>query len=291
MAGAYLCSFGIWFEYMQGNIEWVLWMVLNVAVWAFCQRHFKAAAVLIGLAASMKFYPVFYVGLFVPLHRYREIALTIVTAVISTVVSLWLVCPDLSYSWRQTLIGLSNFKGESVVSIERSVVGFDHSLFAPLKLVFTSLFGLEGPRALLGLYLAVLGLLGLVIFFTRVRHLPVTNQVLCLSIAAIVFPPLSLDYTLLHLYAGLVLLSLVATQKARQDPGKAIKGLGAAFLLFAFVLSPQSELIWHAHRYAGQLRSFALLALGYLSLRYPFPLPELPVAVFREQPGPVALQS
>lgn len=268
--GSYFLSFAFWFEFAQGNIEWVVWAVLSLGLWAFCGRHWKSAAVFIGIAGSMKIFPIIFLGLFIPLRRYGDVVLTLVSAVVFTVVGLWLVCPDIPYSWHQTVLALTSFEHQYVANIRPLEVGFDHSLFSLLKLSLTTLFHVRGSQASVGIYLVVVAFGGILLFFVRIRHLPLTNQVLSLAIAAILLPPVSYDYTLLHLYPGLVLLSLVAAQQSRMTSGQRIKGLGAAFLLLAFILSPQSELIWHGVRYAGQVKALALLALGYVSLKSPF---------------------
>ena len=271
-----VCSFAVWFEFLQGNIEWVVWVILSLGVWAFCTFRFRTAAVLIGVAGSMKIFPIIYLGLFLSKKQYRYALYTSLSAAGSTVVSLWLVCPEIAYSWHQTLMALTSFEHEYVVGIRPVEIGFDHSLFALLKLISTTLFNVQDPQARLGLYLATVALVGIILFFLRIRYLPLTNQVLCLSVAAILLPPVSYDYTLLHLYPGLVLLISYALYRDRVSPQETSKALWAALLLLAFLLSPESELIWHGIRYAGQLKALSLVALAFVSLRWPFEAPGLP---------------
>lgn len=268
----YMLSFPFWFEFMQGNIEWVVWVVLSLGIWAFYRGHFRTAAVCIGIAGSMKIFPLIFVGLFLPVRRYRDAALTLLSAAVSTVVSLWLVCPDIVYSWRQTILALTHFEQQAVTSTRGFQLGFDHSLFALIKSCLNDLLGMQAPQKFVGTYMLIVALGGILLFFTRIRHLPLTNQVLCLSIAAILLPPVSYDYTLVHLYAGLALLTLVAVTHWRKDPGQRVPGLLPALLLLAFLLAPESELIWHGNRYAAQFKALALLALGFLALRWPFVL-------------------
>ena len=49
-----LCSFPLWFDVLQGNIEWIVWGLLSAGVWAFCTGRFRTAAIFIGIAGSMK---------------------------------------------------------------------------------------------------------------------------------------------------------------------------------------------------------------------------------------------
>ena len=107
------------------------------------------------------------------------------------------------------------------------------------------------------------------LFFVRIIKLPVVNQILCLSIASILLPPVSYDYTLLHLYAPFVLITFVALQQ-RDKPTR--PHLQVALALFAFLLSSQEEFILHGDRFAGALKAIALLALFILSVARPFAL-------------------
>ena len=273
--GAIACSFAFWFEFFQGNIEWVVWVFVTLAIYSFWRGWFPLAAACIGIAGSMKLYPIILVGLFLPKKQIREILLTAAAAVVSTLVSLWLVCPDIAYSWTRTLAGLGAFEQTYMVKVRPVEVGFDHSLFALVKLVLNIFAGPANLQARIGVYLATVALGGCLLFVLRIRKLPFTNQVLCLTVAAITLPPLSYDYTLIHLYPALALLTLVALQGAKAEASQTSaqnKGLLTALLLLAFVLSPQSEFIAAGIRFSGQLKCLALLALGYVGLRYPFPL-------------------
>lgn len=278
----YACSFPFWFDYLEGNIEWLIWGVLALGIWAFCRSRFTLAAICIGVAGSMKLYPIIFIGLFLAARKYRATLVALASFAVSTVVSLWLVCPNLHFSWVQTIAGLGTFENGYMVKVRPVEVGFDHSLFASVKLVLLAIGKGSGPQ-LLGRYLLVAAAGGCVLFFLRIRKLPVANQVLCLAVAAIVLPPVSYDYTLLHLYAGLVLVVIFALDRAgdRRPP----PGLWAVLLLLAFVLSPQSEFILKGMRFAGQLKCLALLGIAFVSLRYPFPIAGLP----GEQPQPDTL--
>jgi hypothetical protein len=78
---------------------------------------------------------------------------------------------------------------------------------------------------LLELYLATIAVAGTALFFSRIVKLPTLNQILCLSIAAILFTPVSFDYTLLQLYAPFTLILFAALQQ--RDRPSAVIYLGA----------------------------------------------------------------
>jgi hypothetical protein len=91
--------------------------------------------------------------------------------------------------------------------------------------------------------------------------MPVVNQVLTLSLCAILLPPVSYDYTLINLYTPLALLALLA-----MDNGGRGLALTPVFVLFAVGLAPLSEIIVHGSRIGGQVRSLDLLILLALAL-------------------------
>lgn len=270
-AVTYLCAFPAWFDVTQGNIEWFVCGVLMLGVWAFCTRRFKTAATCIGVAGAMKIFPIIFIALFLPGRKYKEVLLTALSAAIATVVGLWLVCPNIHQSMVQTIGALGVFEHGYMVQVRSTEVGFDHSLFALVKLALRAIRGGPVHSRALRWYLPGVAVGGCVLYFWRIRKLPLTNQVLCLTVAAIVLPPVSYEYTLLHLYGAFVLLLIFALEQRRRSttpPGYLI----VAMLLLAFLFAPESEFIAGGVRFGGQLKCVALLGLWYVGLRYRFGL-------------------
>ena len=110
--------------------------------------------------------------------------------------------------------------------------------------------------------------MGLLVYLLRIRHLPAINQVLCLTIACVLLPPTSFDYTLLHLYTpwALCVLFAVDTYRARR---LRIPGLAAVFVCFAILFAQLGEFVLHGDRLGGQIRATVLLVLFLVALRYP----------------------
>jgi hypothetical protein len=124
------------------------------------------------------------------------------------------------------------------------------------------------------MYLAVAAVSGVALYFLRIRHLPIINQVLCLCIASILLPPVSYEYTLLHLYVAFGLLALFAQKmwSARVQ----IPGISAAMCCLAILVSPLSEVIYHMERFGGQIKAIVLVVLMIIALKYPFEAGESP---------------
>ena len=69
-----LVSFPIAGLVQRGNIELFLWIFAAAGTWAFLRGHENAAAVLWGLAAAMKLFPIVLLVLLLPRRRWRAFA-------------------------------------------------------------------------------------------------------------------------------------------------------------------------------------------------------------------------
>ena len=284
----WLCSFPFLFEVYQLNMEFVVWIALMIGLWAVWTDRPWIAGAFIGIAGAMKFFPFIFLGLLLVRKQYWQVILGPIVAALITVPCLWLVCPDVGYSYRQFNAAVAHFGPSYMLHLKPLESGFDHSLFCLIKRLFPTLPQPETLAHILIAYMLTVAIGGTILFFVRIWKLPAVNQILCLSIAAILLPPTSYEYTLLHLYAPFVLLAFVALEQDAKDSSTSLsRGLPLAFGLLAFVLSIQSEFIFHSNRFAGQLQSVALVALWAVALAYPFelgPPAGTPSAVAEEQP-------
>jgi hypothetical protein len=111
------------------------------------------------------------------------------------------------------------------------------------------------------------------LYFLRMWRLPLSNQILALSVLSVTLAPVSYDYTLLNLYPAFAMLAVLALQAQRR--GGRVPHITAYMVLFAIVLTPQSYIIFHAIRYGAQLRTICLIVMLILALTTPMPEPEL----------------
>jgi len=91
--------------------------------------------------------------------------------------------------------------------------------------------------------------------------------VLALTICAVLLPPLSLEYTLVHLLLPFALLCAYAIDMGQR--GVAVEGLGACFGCFAVIFNIETFLS-NRFVYAAEARTLALLTLLWLVLRHRF---------------------
>jgi hypothetical protein len=266
--GVYIFSFPLWFAVHEGNIEIFVWLALCIALWAHWTSRSWIAALFIALATALKLYPIVFMGLLLARKQYRQLAVSLLCTAAITVAGLWLVCPDIPYSWHQTYLAIGTLSQEHLITLNPINSGFDHTLWVLFKQLLPRLPAPARLNHLLALYMVLAAVAGTALFFFRIVKLPLANQILCLTIAAILFPPVSFDYTLLQLYVPFALILFAALQQ-RDRPSRV---LTISLALFAFVLSPQSEFILHGMRIAGSLKAVALSALFVLGAVFPIAL-------------------
>ena len=265
---ALLTSYPLWFEIRQANMEICCWLFAAVGLWAFLRERGYSAAACFGIAGAMKILPFAYLGLFLTRRHYRLIPVALLSVAAVTLPSLWLVYPHLGDSWHLTNLAVSKFR--TTVTLGMFIPEFDHSAFALLKRFLFRHISAHHLGVLLTAYSATVVILMLVLFFGRIRKLPVINQVLCLCVATVLLPPTSFDYTLMALYLPWALLVVFAILQDKK--GQASPGLVPAMVCFAILFVPETEIIYHHLAAGGQIKALTLVALLYIGLRYRFPL-------------------
>lgn len=262
-----IVSYPFWFEYCLGNMDICIFLMLAIGVLAFLKGRGYLAAALIGSAAAIKIYPGVYMALLLSRKQYRELAVALGAALVTTLAGLWLIGPSMGIAYRGIEDGLARFREHYMLTYLPVETSFDHSIFAVFKRTMFSHGNGKVPPEALTVYLAMVAVVGIALYFLRIRKLPMLNQILCLCIASILLPPTSHDYTLIHLYVPFGLLVLYAVRLP--DPSK-MPGLTAAFLCLAFLFSPESEFILHGAGYGGQLKAGVLVILMGIGLTRPW---------------------
>ena len=263
-----LCvSYPFWFEFMLGNLEICVFLVVAAGMIAFVRERYYLAACIFAVAATMKIFPFVYLALLLSKKKYRELAAGIVVGGVIYVVSLWALCPPIATANRGLAAGFNSFRIQYALAFRPMETGFDHSGFGFIKRVAAENHVYSMPPRVLTDYLFVVSLVGLILYFARIRKLPFLNQSLCLCIASIFLPPTSHDYTLMHLYVpwGLMMLYAIDRWKA----GQSVDELKWVFVCFAILMSAESELIFHSG-FSGQLKAITLVVLLVIALRNPW---------------------
>ena len=268
-----LLGYPEWFLLNRGNIEAFCWMGTALGVWAYWHRRWYTASVLFGLAAALKLFPFILLALLLSAKKYAALAMGVAVMIGTTVLSTYWVGPSYGEASRGVAAGLEAFRQGYVLTRLPNNIGFDHSLFVWVKLLEgRGLFARNNAFAL-SLYMACVSLGGLLLYWFRIRTLPRVNQIVALLTCMVLLPPVSFEYTLVHLYiawAVLVLFS-VGWHSERQN---APSGLVPAMVAMAWLLSCQTYLLILSHeaplRIAGPIKGLVLAAFLGMTLWYPW---------------------
>jgi hypothetical protein len=106
-------------------------------------------------------------------------------------------------------------------------------------------------------------------FFGKLWKMPVANQLLAVTAFMVMLPPISYFYTLVHLYAPLLVLVFVAIRADKA--GVQVWGLKLTLLLFVPLLASFMLFTFpHLYLFGGLVQALVLVALFLCALRYPF---------------------
>ncbi len=266
-------SYPLMFLLDRANIEGLVWIPLALGVLAFARRHYTTAAILIGIATGMKIFPGALLLLFLPKKQYRNFATGIAAAAVANIGALALAGPDILTAARGVLSGMAFFRNFEILTYRADQIGFEHSLFSCLKqvlhLVFHSARRTDDLLPLLYIpYAAVAGLAFAILYHTRLRKLPILNQLFALTACSIVLPFISYDYTLVHMYIPwAAFLIFLTTDTGRLSTAKALVFLIPCAILFA----PLSWMLVQSAGAGGQIKAIALLAIIAAAAAIPLP--------------------
>ena len=262
-----LISFPILRMVHQGNVEIVLWMFTALGVLAFLRGHDDAAAVLWGLAAAMKLFPIVLLILLLPRRKWRAFAVGVGTFVGATVWSLWWLGPSVRVAWAGTMVNVFGYEGARTAEWTLRELVANHSLIEVAKM---GAMILGYPMGKLTMpYFAFGAVVMGAAFFGKLWKMPVTNQVLGVSTFMVMFPPISYYHALVHMVAPLLLLGWIAirAQRARVQ----VKGLQGTMLLFVPLFAPFTLLTYPTvFVYCGLVQALVLAVLFLCALEYPF---------------------
>jgi hypothetical protein len=258
-------SFPLIFLLQRANIELFLWILIALALLAYRKSYAIPAAILIGIAAAIKLYPIFLLGLF--LHRKKDLpafAVGLLTAILTIAAAIAYAGPTFSIAAHGFFTGVDRFQDHNAETVRSAEINFDHSLFSPIKYWFYLQHQTLRPW-LTPYYLAAATIAGAL--YLRVRTLPFLNRTIFLITAMIALPPVSYTYTLVHLYLPTILLLaalLATTQPTTAKP---------TLILLLFLLLPLVALSTFFAIPAGPIQTVAVFLLLPLAAIFPWPDP------------------
>ncbi|HEY5329590.1 MAG TPA: glycosyltransferase family 87 protein [Acidobacteriaceae bacterium] len=265
-----VASFPIEGLLQRANVELFLWIFTAMGMWAYLRGRDDAAAILWGLAAAGKFYPVILLVLFLPRKKMRAFGLGVAAFIAATLASAAYFGPTIRVALQGALHNTFGYQGVRVAEWGRHDLGTNHSFFTLLKVVVVALHGSTAHLALP--YYACGAVVFAAVFFGRVRKMPVANQLLAVTLFMVMLPTISYFYTLTHLYAPWLVLVFLAVRAAKA--GVEIRGLSTTILLFVPVFAAYTLFTFSKiHLWGGVVQGLFLVWLFVWVVRFPFAEP------------------
>jgi hypothetical protein len=286
LVAAGLCSYPFMILIDRANIEGVAWCFAVLGLIFFIKERYLVSALFFGAAVCIKPFPGLFFFLLLNRRRYKEIATALVAILGVNLILLKAIGPTISSAYRMLNQGVGAFLDNYVATVRFREIGFDHSLFSCLKWLVRVL-GLQTDyviqNSLLTAYRVWL-VLSLVIILAAGYYFwrkPVLNQLFAVVLLILLLPPVSYDYTLIHLYLpwGVFMIFLV------RDVGRGRIRFSLRQCLWilipcAILMAPQSYLIVNEAGFGGQVKAITLVILFVINARI-----DLPCTLFNELPA------
>jgi hypothetical protein len=272
-----LMGFPLLFLLDRANIEAVIWVLILLSIVAYTRNRMLAAALLLGLATSMKIFPGLLFLLFLAKRKYGAFALAIAATAVFSIAALAGIGPSI----RQAAADSSQsaqFLKKNYINI-RMVEQFDHSLFGAVKqgmYVYhhRDLSQLEAAVAkTLPFYSVLIPLAVVLLYLIRIRHLPVLNQLASYLVLCVSLPYVSYEYTLVYIYlvwgAFLLFLFTDVVSGRVQIPTKAVN---AIMVSCAVIFAPLGYIVFgRSFGLGGQIKTVCLIVVLWTVLKVPMP--------------------
>lgn len=264
-----LVSFPIVALLQRGNIELFLWVIAATGTWAFLRGRDDAAAVLWGLTAALKLYPIIFLALLLPRHKWRAFAAGVATFVGSTLAAMAWLGPTMGVVWHGSLRNVFGYQGYRVGMWSLHELMANHSVFGLAKFG-AMISGVPLAKLTLPYYACGAVVMGAA-FFGRLWKMPVANQLLAVTAFMVMFPPVSYFYALVHLYAPWVVLVFVAMDAERR--GVRVPGLKLTMLLFVPLFATFMLFTFpRVYLFGGLVQAVLLVCLFLCAVRFPLGL-------------------
>jgi hypothetical protein len=281
-----LLGFPLQFLIDRGNIEAVIWVLILLGVVAFTRKRMLPSAILWSIAASMKIFPGLLFMLFIARRKFGTFVVAIAATAAFSLLALAGIGPTIRQAAAESSKSAAYLMNSYITA--RDAPGFDHSLFQATKQVIyvgawstSSKPVVPDTRAAnekaLRLYNLVIPLAAILLYWFRLRRLPLLNQFIAYIILCVLLPYVSGDYTLVHVYIAwaaflLFLLFDVATGKVR-IPATSIHVI---LISCAVVFAPLSylEVTRRPHptfACGAQVKTIFLIVILLTVLRVPMP--------------------
>ncbi len=280
-----LTAYPIWVLINRGNIEAVLWVLVLLGVAAYVRERWLASAILWAAATAMKLSAGVLFALFLVKGRYWSFVIALAATAAFMLLTLAQVGPTIHQA------ALDSTKGASVLLDQfipgRIATGFDESILGAVKQVLAVSFFvrhghqvppkvLPGTKTASSLYTILAPIAALLLYWFRLRRMPLLNQFIAYIVLFVVLPQVSYEYKLVYLYPVwgaflLFLLTDVASGRVRISSSSIHTMLLSCAVVFACFSYVHVTIGTKVNAFGSQIKLLFLLTILVTVCRVPMP--------------------
>ena len=194
----FLCSYPFLFGIDRGNFELTLLFILALFIWLYQKKRYMLAGIVLSLAIDMKFFPFFFLLLFLSDRKYKAFFFTIFVLIITNLLCLKAYSGDYLYNLFHFFINDNNYTEQMVMKHG----GFEYgaSLYGVFKYFLNVKFNILPIETLMKVYEIFAGsmivLISLYVWFIEKTF---WKKVAIITIMRLLFVFISAYYTLILL--------------------------------------------------------------------------------------------
>ncbi len=211
--------------------------------------------------------------------RYKELALSFILIVVFTVAGLWSLNHNLIAAMQEVQAGFALLNSTHISGFLSVGIGFDHSLFSPVKQAIrllnpdmarlnTELLNIKIAFASRFYSLGV-AVSFFIAFVVWIRKLPLMNQLVVLLILSVTLPTMSFEYTLIEVLPALGLFLVCLAEATRRGERLPHAWTWAILGSFAFLAAPLSYVSGRHAGFGGQIKLGALATIVISAFKFP----------------------
>jgi hypothetical protein len=298
MRAGWLPQIALWSTFLFGfplvilldraNIEAVLWVFILFGIVAYTRNRLLASAILWAIAAAMKIAPGLFFVLFLARRKYWMFTIAVAATATFSLLALAGVGPTIRQAALDSSKSAHFLRNEFI--LVRHEPQFDESLFGAAKqIIFLYDYVhrsnyrpflpqiLPGMENALRLYSLLIPIAALLLYWFRIRHLPLLNQFIAYVVLSILLPQVSYEYKLVYLYLVwgaflLFLLTDVVTDRVK-IPARAIRLvlLSCAVIFVPLTYIELTNKRGNSFGVGGQVKMVLLILILLTVLRVPMP--------------------
>ena len=280
-------GFPLMFLLDRGNIEAVLWVFVLIGIVAYTRNRLFASVISWAIAAAMKITPGLFLVLFLARRKYWTFTLALAATATFSVLALASVGPTIRQAALDSSKSAPLLRNDYI--LRRFYTNFDESIFGATKQI-VSLYDyvhrtnyrrfpqiLPGMENALRVYSLLAPIGALLLYWFRLRHLPLLNQFIAYVVLSILLPQVSYEYKLVYVYLvwGVFLMFLltdVVTDRVK-IPARAIRVilLSCAVIFVPLTYLELTNKRGNSFGVGGQVKMVFLILILLTVLRTPMP--------------------